>query len=41
VTQVVEVDLPHPRTLAMINTDRFGTYVSGIRANLNAAGGLD
>jgi NitT/TauT family transport system ATP-binding protein len=41
VTQVVEVDLPQPRTLAMINTDRFGTYVSGIRANLNAAGGLD
>jgi NitT/TauT family transport system ATP-binding protein len=41
VTQIVEVDLPHPRSLAMINTDRFGTYVSGIRANLNAAGGLD
>jgi len=41
VTQIVDVDLPHPRTLDMINTDRFGTYVSGIRANLNAAGGLD
>jgi NitT/TauT family transport system ATP-binding protein len=41
VTQIVDVDLPHPRSLDMINTDRFGTYVSGIRANLNAAGGLD
>ena len=41
VTQVIDVDLPHPRSLDMINTDRFGTYVSGIRANLNAAGGLD
>jgi NitT/TauT family transport system ATP-binding protein len=41
VTQIVEVDLPRPRTLELINTDRFGTYVSGIRSNLNAAGGLD
>ncbi|WP_435453630.1 ABC transporter ATP-binding protein [Variovorax sp. LT2P21] len=41
VTQIIDVDLPHPRSLDMINTDRFGTYVSGIRANLNAAGGLD
>ena len=41
VTQIIEVELPHPRSLDMINTDRFGTYVSGIRANLNAAGGLD
>lgn len=41
VTQILEVDLSHPRTLDMINTDRFGTYVSGIRANLKASGGLD
>jgi len=41
VTQIVEVDLPHPRSLDMINTDRFGAYVSSIRTNLNAAGGLD
>ncbi len=41
VTQVVEVDLPGPRTLDLINTERFGTYVSGIRANLQASGGLD
>ncbi|RTD85378.1 ABC transporter ATP-binding protein [Variovorax atrisoli] len=40
VTQVIEVDLPS-RTLDVINTERFGAYVSGIRANLNASGGLD
>ena len=41
VTQVVDVDLPVQRTLELINTDRFGAYVSSIRANLNASGGLD
>jgi NitT/TauT family transport system ATP-binding protein len=41
VTQVVEVDLPAARTLDLINTDRFGAYVSSIRANLDASGGID
>jgi NitT/TauT family transport system ATP-binding protein len=41
VTQIVEVELPAQRSLELINTDRFGTYVTGIRANLNASGGLD
>jgi NitT/TauT family transport system ATP-binding protein len=41
VTQVIDIHLPRQRTLALINTERFGTYVSGIRANLHAAGGLD
>ena len=41
VTQVIEVDLPAQRTLDLINTERFGAYVSGIRTNLNASGGLD
>ena len=27
VTQIIDVDLPRPRSLDMINTDRFGTYV--------------
>ena len=40
VTQVIEVDLP-ARSLDAINTERFGAYVSGIRTNLNASGGLD
>lgn len=41
ITQIVDVDLPQQRTLELINTDRFGTYVTGIRANLHATGGLD
>jgi len=40
VTQVIDVDLP-ARTLGVINTERFGNYVSSIRTNLNASGGLD
>jgi NitT/TauT family transport system ATP-binding protein len=41
VTQIVSVGLPKPRALDIINSNAFGAYVSGIRANLNAAGGLD
>jgi NitT/TauT family transport system ATP-binding protein len=41
VTQIVSVDLPKPRALDIINSSAFGAYVSGIRANLSAAGGLD
>jgi len=41
VTQIFEVDLPGPRALEVINTEVFGAYVSAIRGNLNAAGGLD
>ncbi|WP_299451920.1 ABC transporter ATP-binding protein [uncultured Pigmentiphaga sp.] len=41
VTKIVEVDLPKPRPLSIINSDAFGAYVSDIRANLQAVGGLD
>lgn len=41
VTQIVDVDMPKPRSLELINSDRFGYYVSGIRANLQASGGID
>jgi NitT/TauT family transport system ATP-binding protein len=41
VTQVIDVDLPAVRTLDLINTERFGSHVREIRANLNASGGLD
>lgn len=41
ITQIVEVNLPKPRQLDIINSDIFGTYVSGIRSNLKASGGLD
>ncbi|MDB5820830.1 MAG: transporter ATP-binding protein [Rhizobacter sp.] len=41
VTQIIEVDLPKPRPLSIINSEAFGAYVSGIRADLQAVGGLD
>jgi NitT/TauT family transport system ATP-binding protein len=41
VTQITNVNLPKPRSLDMINTQAFGTYVSGIRNNLQSLGGLD
>ena len=41
VTQVIQVDLPSRRTLDVINTDLFGRYVSAIRADLHASGGID
>src|SRR5690606_31981467 len=41
VAEVVTIDLPRPRDLALMNTPEFGRYVSHIRALLNARGGLD
>jgi NitT/TauT family transport system ATP-binding protein len=35
------VDLPRPRTLDMMTTEAFGTYVRRIRKALNAGGGLE
>ena len=34
--EIIEIDLPRPRSLAMINSDRFGTYAGRIRKLLNA-----
>ncbi|MEQ1649254.1 MAG: ABC transporter ATP-binding protein [Hyphomicrobiaceae bacterium] len=36
---VFEVDLPRPRPLEVMNTEKFGTYVQRIRRALNATGG--
>lgn len=41
VAEVVTINLPRPRDLALMNTPEFGQYVSHIRALLNARGGLD
>ena len=35
------VDLPRPRPLEIMNTEKFGAYVKRIRGALNAGGGLD
>jgi NitT/TauT family transport system ATP-binding protein len=36
-----DVDLPRPRTLDVMTTERFGGYVRRIRKSLNAGGGLE
>jgi NitT/TauT family transport system ATP-binding protein len=38
---LLQIDLPRPRTLDVMNTPAFGTYAKRIRAALNAGGGLE
>jgi NitT/TauT family transport system ATP-binding protein len=37
---VIDIDLPRPRDLSVINSDRFGVYATQIRELLNAKGDL-
>jgi NitT/TauT family transport system ATP-binding protein len=39
IADVIAVDLPRPRDLSVINTDRFGRYATHLRALLDAQGG--
>ncbi len=41
IVDVIEVDLPRPRTLSMHNTSEFGHYVSRIRQHFASSGVLD
>jgi NitT/TauT family transport system ATP-binding protein len=41
VADMLEIDLPRPRPLDVMNTEQFGTYVRRIRKSLNAGGGLE
>ncbi|MGH2341710.1 ABC transporter ATP-binding protein [Segnochrobactraceae bacterium EtOH-i3] len=41
IAEILDVDLPRPRRLAMFNTPDFGAYVSAIRRHFNTEGGLD
>jgi NitT/TauT family transport system ATP-binding protein len=41
IVDVIDVDLPRPRTLAMQNTPEFGRYVAAIRRHFSSAGVLD
>jgi NitT/TauT family transport system ATP-binding protein len=38
---MLEIDLPRPRSLDVMTTEAFGGYVRRIRAGLNAGGGLE
>jgi NitT/TauT family transport system ATP-binding protein len=37
IVEIVPVDLPRPRTLEMINSERFGHYVKAIRRHFSGA----
>jgi NitT/TauT family transport system ATP-binding protein len=38
---LLEIDLPRPRTLDVMNTAAFGAYAKRIRAALNTGGGIE
>jgi len=37
---VIRIDLPRPRDLSVINTDRFGRYAAHLRSLLDAQEGI-
>ena len=41
IEDMLEIDLPRPRSLDVMTTEKFGTYVRRIRKSLNAGGGLE
>jgi NitT/TauT family transport system ATP-binding protein len=41
ITEIIDIDLPRPRGLEMINSAGFGRYVRAIRAHFATAGGID
>ena len=40
IADVISIDLPRPRDLSVINTDRFGRYAAHLRSLLDAQGGV-
>jgi NitT/TauT family transport system ATP-binding protein len=40
IADVITIDLPRPRELSCINTDRFGRYAAKLRSLLDAQGGM-
>jgi NitT/TauT family transport system ATP-binding protein len=40
IADILTIDLPRPRDLSVINTDRFGRYAAHLRSLLNAQGGM-
>ncbi len=40
IAEIIDIDLPRPRDLSVINTDRFGHYAARLRSLLDARGGM-
>jgi NitT/TauT family transport system ATP-binding protein len=40
IAEIINIDLPRPRDLSIINTDRFGRYATHLRALIDARGGM-
>ena len=40
IADVISIDLPRPRDLSIINTDRFGRYAAHLHSLLDAQGGM-
>jgi NitT/TauT family transport system ATP-binding protein len=40
IAEIIDIDLPRPRTLDMINTPEFGDYSARLRKLLNANGAM-
>ena len=40
ISDILSIDLPRPRDLSVINTERFGRYAAHLRSLLNAQGGV-
>jgi NitT/TauT family transport system ATP-binding protein len=41
IAEIISIDLPRPRTLPMMNTEKFGSYVQQIRQHFQAEGAID
>jgi NitT/TauT family transport system ATP-binding protein len=41
IVETIDIDMPRPRSLDMMNTPEFGTHVSRIRRHFGASGSLD
>jgi NitT/TauT family transport system ATP-binding protein len=40
IAKILKIDLPRPRELSIINTDRFGRYAAELRGLIDARGGI-
>ncbi len=41
ISEIIEIELPRPRRLEMINSGEFGRYVAAIRRHFQSLGALD